>query len=159
MERQHFRRILVPFDFSDPATRALRVGADLALQYGGRILVLHALAAFSPMEEFAIGQAAVWTPPTELLDRTQHQLELAVQRALRQARPVTECRVVLGDPFEAIIQAASKADLIVMGTQGRTGLEHLVIGSVAEKVVRHAPVPVLTMGAATPTRRRRRGRR
>lgn len=156
MARQRFRRILVPFDFSDPATRALRTGADLALQHRGRIVVLHALATFSPMKEFAIGAAAVWTPPTELLDRTQRQLALAVPRALRQRRPATECRVVLGDPFEAIMQAASKADLIVMGTRGRTSLQQLVIGSVAEKVVRHAPVPVLTIGAASPRPRRRR---
>ncbi|TMB48311.1 MAG: universal stress protein [Deltaproteobacteria bacterium] len=59
--------------------------------------------------------------------------------------PRTRCRVVLGDPLQRILAAARDADSIVIATAGRTGLSHLLIGSVAEKVVRHAPVPVLTI--------------
>jgi nucleotide-binding universal stress UspA family protein len=155
MARPSFRRILVPFDFSEPAARALRIAADLAPEHDGRLLVLHAIASFYPMTELAVGEAAVWTPPTELVSRTRDELARAVRQTLgRAARPVTECRVVLGDPFDRIMQAAEKVDLIVMATQGRTGLSHLVIGSVAEKVVRHAPVPVLTVGPARRTKRR-----
>ena len=67
--------------------------------------------------------------------------------------------VTVGHPANEIVRAAAKADTIVMATMGRTGLGHLLIGSVAEKVVRHSPVPVLTM-RAKPGRRagkRRRG--
>jgi nucleotide-binding universal stress UspA family protein len=65
--------------------------------------------------------------------------------------------VVIADPFQAIMDAARGATAIVMGTLGRTGLPHLMLGSVAAKTVRHAPVPVLTVRArGTPTRARRR---
>jgi len=67
-----------------------------------------------------------------------------------RSRPPIEVSVVIGDPMDRILAAAKQADLIVMSTAGRTGLSHLVIGSVAEKVVRHARIPVLTLrpGAA-----------
>jgi len=68
----------------------------------------------------------------------------------------------MGDPFHRIADLARRVDLVVMSTASRTGLAHLLIGSVAEKVVRHSPVPVLTLRAAVRerarTRRRDRGR-
>ncbi|MEW6268722.1 MAG: universal stress protein, partial [Thermodesulfobacteriota bacterium] len=69
------------------------------------------------------------------------------ERALGGRRVArVSCRVVVGEPMQAILDAARRADLIVMATTGRGALSHLLIGSVAEKVVRHAPVPVLTIG-------------
>ncbi|TMA50933.1 MAG: universal stress protein [Deltaproteobacteria bacterium] len=103
-----------------------------------------------------------------LATETKKQLEALVRRALGARRGV-ELRVVVGDPAGRIVDAARRATCVVVATQGRTGLAHFLIGSVAEKVVRHSPRPVLTAraapaghGARAPWRprraRRRRGR-
>jgi len=156
-----FRKVLVPHDFSPYATRALQAAAELAASAKGRILVLHAVAPVYPVAGLPpVGAAAGWLPPpipsAELLAHERRRLEALVARALSRRRVRADCRVVVAEPFQAIMTAARGATVIVMGTLGRTGLPHLVLGSVAEKVVRHAPVPVLTIRAAV--RRSRRAR-
>lgn len=140
-----FRRILVPHDFSDHATRALRMAAGLAGPQG-KIVVLHVVAPFYGGLGFASPEEMAWTPSEDLVTSLERRLERLVQKALPSSGgPRVECRVVLGEPLSGILEAAASGiDSIVMTTIGRTGLAHLVIGSVAEKVVRHAPVPVLT---------------
>jgi nucleotide-binding universal stress UspA family protein len=149
---QLFRRILVPHDFSPYATRALRVAADLAVAQQGRIVVLHALPPVYPVVGLPPVALRKWFPPpaegAKLVARVRERLEALVNREIgRGRRRRVECRVVIADPFEAIMQAARGATAIVMGTLGRTGLPHLLLGSVAAKTVRHSPVPVLTIGA------------
>jgi nucleotide-binding universal stress UspA family protein len=152
-----FRRILVPHDFSPAATRALEVAAGLASGHGGRLLVLHVIAPFHPVTGFP-EEGFGWIPETDVMTAERRRLEALVARTVRGTkRRRVDCRVVLGDPFRRIVDAARRADAIVMSTAGRTGLSHLVIGSVAEKVVRHANVPVLTIPA--PRGRTRRARR
>jgi nucleotide-binding universal stress UspA family protein len=156
-----FRRILVPHDFSPYATRALRAAAELAASEKGRILVLHAIAPVYPVAGLPpVGAAAGWLPPpipsAELLAHERRRLEALVARALSRRRVRVDSRVVVAEPFQAIMAGARGATAIVMGTLGRTGLPHLVLGSVAEKVVRHSPVPVLTIRAGV--RRARRAR-
>ena len=144
-----FRRILVPHDFSRHATRALQLAARLAAG-GGRLHVLHVIAPFAPVTAHIVA-SRTWIPEDEVLAYAGRRLEALVDRTLRgRERPAVEVEVVIGDPMQRIVAAAKHADLVVMSTAGRTGLPHLVIGSVAEKVVRHAPVPVLTLrpGAA-----------
>ena len=155
-----FRKVLVPYDFSKPATQALRAASDLAAAERGRLLVLHAIPPVYPV---AVGPGApAWIPTTvptpEMLAEERRRLETAVRRAIggRKA-PRVECRIVIADPFQAIVDAARGATSIVMSTLGRTGLAHLLMGSVAEKVVRHAPVPVLTVRPKALRTRRRRG--
>jgi universal stress protein A len=151
-----FRRILVPHDFSRHATRALRVAADLAGAPGGKLLVLHVVMPFQPVTGFPAAEAGVWMPPQEIVARERKSLEKLVARTVSgRGAPRTECRVVIGDPFQRIVDAAREVDSIVMATAGRTGLSHLLIGSVAEKVVRHAPVPVLTVRPAAERAARR----
>jgi len=156
-----FRRILVPHDFSDHATRALKVAASLAAAHRGRVTVLHVIAPFQPMTPFPVGEVAAWIPPADLVTQERRTLEKLVTRTVggRGALRVA-CQVVVGDPFQRIVDAARSADSIVMATAGRTGLSHLLIGSVAEKVVRHSTVPVLTLrpGAARAKRASRRAR-
>ena len=157
-----FRRILVPHDFSRNATQALRAAADLAVAHKGRLIVLHALPAVYPVVGYSMMPMSkdFPVPGPELVARMRQRLEALVASELagRRKRSV-ECRVVIADPFQAIMQAARGASVIVMGTLGRTGLPHLLLGSVAEKTVRHSPVPVLTIRArvvrARTTRRRR----
>jgi nucleotide-binding universal stress UspA family protein len=137
-----FRRILVPHDFSEHADRALAVAAQLAREHRGRLLVLHVLTPYQPVG-FS-GEPVIF--PSNLTERLLEQLKARVARAVRgRGAPRVECRVVLGDPFHRIVAAARAADSIVMATAGRTGLSHALIGSVAEKVVRHATVPVLAI--------------
>lgn len=154
---QLFRRILVPHDFSAPATRALRTAAGLAAARRGRLIVLHAIAPFYPVTDLPMAEAAAWIPPAELVADARRRLEALVARTVRgRGAPRVVCRVELGDPYQRIMDAARGVDTIVMATEGRTGLPHLLIGSVAEKVVRHAPVPVLVLRAGARSKRRRR---
>lgn len=144
--RQVFRRILVPYDFSDAARAALEVAADLAARHGGTLTVVHAIAPVYPVSAFAgAGELPVWIPPDDLRGEARARLEKEVARVVGRRVPKVTCRVVVGDPHRCILEAARRADSIVMATLGRTGLAHLVIGSVAEKIVRHSPVPVLTL--------------
>jgi len=143
-----FRRVLVPYDFSRAADAALAVGASLAAGRDGELLVVHAMA---PVYTFTgiPGEAGVpsWTPPRELVDETRERLAALVAPVAKPHRiGAVHCRVFIGEPTQVILQSARRADAIVMSTLGRTGLSHLVIGSIAEKVVRHAPIPVLTLG-------------
>jgi universal stress protein A len=136
-----FRTILVPHDFSAPATRALRLAAALA-RGRGRIVVLHVITPF-PVTGLTPAELP-YLPPANLAPETKKQLEALVLRTLGARRGV-ESRVVVGDPAARIVVAAARrATCVIMGTQGRTGLAHLLIGSVAEKVVRHSPRPVRT---------------
>ncbi len=139
-----FRRILVPHDFSQHATRALQLAAKLARQHRGRLVVLHVITPFHPVTGLP-EEGMAWIPETDIVADECRRLKALVARTLRGRAPRVECRVTIGDPFHRITDAARGADCIVMATAGRTGLSHLLIGSVAEKVVRHAPVPVLTV--------------
>jgi len=140
-----FRRILVPHDFSAHATRALTLAAELAAPHGGRLLVLHVITPFHPVTAVR-DDVPAWGPARDLVADERRRLEAVVRRVLVGRRRVrADCEVVIGDPFHRIADAARRVDSIVMATAGRTGVAHLLIGSVAEKVVRHAPVPVLTV--------------
>lgn len=139
-----FRRILVPHDFSDHATRGLAIAAGLA----GPESVITVLHAMTPVYSAMGGPAAdlAWAPTPEMVADVKRQLARVCERALgREAASRLRLRVVLSDPLSAILAAARSADVIVMTTLGRTGLGHLLMGSVAEKVVRHATIPVLTV--------------
>lgn len=153
-----FRRILVPYDFSAPARAGLRVAAELAGAARGRLDVLHVLAPY-PLTGLTPADGIPYIAPEDLAPPVRMRLEKEVRSALGRRRVPARCRVVVGDAAQEIVAAARGADSIVMATAGRTGLEHLLIGSVAEKVVRHASCPVLTIRARSPRRRRTARRR
>jgi nucleotide-binding universal stress UspA family protein len=150
-----FRRILVPHDFSEHADRALAVAADLARQHRGHLLVLHVITPFQPIG--FRGEPIVL--PSDLPKRLLAELKGRVARTVRgRSAPEVTCRVEIGDPYHRIVAAASGADMIVMATLGRTGFARALIGSVAEKVVRHSPIPVLALRPAGGRTKPRRGR-
>jgi nucleotide-binding universal stress UspA family protein len=151
-----FRRILVPHDFSDHATRALVIAAELAATHGGKVTVLHVVAPVYAGAGFPATSPIAWNPPARTLREIQVRLETVVRQAIGRRAAGVACRVAIGHPVEGILDAARRADLIVISTMGRTGLSHLLIGSVAENVVRHAAVPVLTIRARRGARKRRR---
>ena len=150
-----FRRILVPHDFSDAATHALRVAVRLARQHGGRLTVLHVVTPYQPVVE--LPEVGGWIDDREIIAGAKRSLGELVRRELRgRGAPPARFDVDLGEPSTRIVKAAAKADVIVMATEGRTGLSHLLIGSVAEKVVRHSPIPVLTIRPPSARRKSRR---
>ena len=150
-----FRRILVPHDFSDAATHALRVAVRLAKEHGGRLTILHVVTPYMPVVQ--LPEVAGWISDRDIVAGAKRSLDELVRRELRGREAPPACfEVELGDPYARIVKAAAKADVIVMATEGRTGLSHLLIGSVAEKVVRHSPIPVLTVRPPAARRKQRR---
>jgi nucleotide-binding universal stress UspA family protein len=140
------RLMLAPTDFSAPATQAVGYAFDLAQAFGAALLVLHVVEVpLYPTGGFMPpGGAAVLLGEWE----RQARMDLAEVLAERRDGPVEIIRrVVIGRAAHTIIEVAvaEHVDLIVMATHGRSGLSHLVMGSVAERVVRLAPCPVLTL--------------
>ena len=152
-----FRTILVPHDLSEHANRALALASELAAAHRGRLYVLHTIMPIETVVGFP--DRIPWSIPVDDMVKTAREtLERMVARVIGRRRVPFACEVVVGAPFDRIMAAARRADSIVMSTLGRTGLSHVVIGSVAEKVVRHSPVPVLTLRPhAMAARLRRRG--
>jgi nucleotide-binding universal stress UspA family protein len=143
-------KILVPTDFSDSAARALEYGAELATRFEIPMVLLHVYS--NPVVAVPDGFIAM-TPVdvTELM--TQLEKGLGEVRRRAQALGVQQVHTVMveGTPWDAIVRNAKDhhCDLVVMGTHGRGGIAHLLLGSVAEKVVRHAECPVLTVAVRT----------
>jgi len=139
------RRILVPTDFSPGAEPALRWASALAAVFDAEILLLHVLdirlAAIAGLPPQMASMPAV----DELVQSASAEAEQQLQ-ALGARLPDARTILKEGVPRAIILEVAKAegADLIVMGTHGRTGLSHAFFGSVAEHVVRHSRVPVLT---------------
>lgn len=137
--------ILVPVDGSPPSLAALEHAVALAADSDARIDVLHVEAP----EEFSVGSASPLSPGA------RHEVEVALDAAVEAARARLGGRVarrtVSGDPLRTIIETARDGhyDLVVLGTHGRIGRLHAMLGSVAEGVVRNAPCPVLTVREAS----------
>src|SRR5262245_50769892 len=146
MPRSLFRHILVPHDLSPQATVALKAAVRLAKQHGGKITVLHVLVPFYLPADAPFGMTA----PGDLIPEQRRFIERLATKAAGQNGPPVTARVVIGDASQCIIDEGRKTDSIVMATSGRTGLAHFLIGSVAEKVVRHATVPVLSLRVPIP---------
>ena len=147
-----FRNILVPHDFSDQATAALKTAGRLAMEHRRKAHRAPCPGALLP----ACRCCRSAMPATgDLISEHRQQLERLVTKALGPNRPPITVRVEIGDASQRIIEAGRRADSIVMATSGRTGLAHFLIGSVAERVVRHATVPVLTLRVPIPEAPRR----
>lgn len=138
----------MPYDFSPSADAALAVAIDLAQKHRGSLMVMHAIPEYMPMH------GPVVRPSAAEVEREGGQLAEVVAAAVKGRRParVRTC-IMVGPPAGCVLLAAQQADAIVMGTLGRTGLRHVLLGSVAERVVRHATIPVLTVRAQTTPRR------
>jgi nucleotide-binding universal stress UspA family protein len=138
------RRILVPTDFSDAADQALRYAVDLAGKLGAEVHLAHAwqLSAYaSPSSDLAKGMERDLARDLEAVAQRYGAHGVVIQRHLR-----------MGVPYVEIVEAAKDlgADMIVIGTTGKTGLEHFLLGSVAERIVRTSSVPVLTVRYKAP---------
>ncbi len=133
-------RILVPIDFSAPSMQALDEAVEFSRPYEAELVVMFAVART---------ESAVLGPDSDLYERARAAREQLEEICNNVGRRGISCqpRVEFGIAYQAILEAAKnvKADLIVMSTHGRTGLAHILIGSVAEKVLHHASCPILLL--------------
>lgn len=136
-----YRRILATTDFSEASRPALALACTMARDYGAELTIVHVCEVPSLGETGPIPYDLV----IPLAQAAEKQLEELV-RSL-PAPPGTRSFVKLGSAWEQILAAAQEtgADLVVLGTHGRRGITHAFIGSVAERVVRLSPIPVLTV--------------
>jgi nucleotide-binding universal stress UspA family protein len=146
------QRILCPIDFSDGSRRALDYAVAIARWYESAVTALH---VFSPAPIAAYGPGPVVLQPIVLTDADREELLREARRFVEaEAAPGVTVEVLLreGDATTEVLAQASAmdADLIVLGTHGRSGFERLVLGSVTEKVLRKASAPVLTVPPRRP---------
>jgi len=148
------KTILVPCDFSEYAEYAFQWALGFAEKWEAKVVVMHAAPLFShlayPESVYVVDIAKM---EEDLITDAEKRLQEFAAKKGTSTVPV-ETRAVLGDPFWEICQAVERehADLIVMGSHGRTGLAHVLLGSVAERVVRHAPCPVLVARLPRPAK-------
>jgi nucleotide-binding universal stress UspA family protein len=144
------RHILAPTDFSEGSIRALEYALGLAQTYGAKLTLLHVVE----LPSYLVDGHAPAHMSTALHDEMQRQAQRELAHLLpetRDAQVAIARQVVMGVPYQKILEtaAAEKIDCIVMATHGRTGLSHMLMGSVAERVLRLAPCPVLTLRPTT----------
>ena len=150
MPTADWKRICCPIDFSDASRAAMEVAADLARRFGAELVLLHAY----PIPGYTFPDGSVVASPRmmqDLADQAQKHLEEWRAEAEKMVEPgKVSAEKAVGEPAAEILEVARArgADLIVMGTHGRTGLEHALMGSIAERVVRRAHCPVLTVRPA-----------
>jgi nucleotide-binding universal stress UspA family protein len=140
------RRILAPTDFSELSKPGLQSALELAQAFGARLLLLHVVEPPPYPVEGIVPSHLGATLLDDLERQASSDLDQMLPEAQRSKVDVAR-RVVVGIPYRKIVEVAGEeqTDLIVMTTHGRTGFGHLVMGSVAEKIVRTAPCPVLTI--------------
>jgi nucleotide-binding universal stress UspA family protein len=140
------KTILHPTDFSDRAEYGFQLACALARDYGARLILCH-VHQIPPVVYGEFGAA----PPEPIGAAEEMGARLLAIRPADENIPV-EHRMMEGNPAEEIVRMAkeTECDLIVLGTHGRTGLGRLLMGSVAEQVVRKAPCPVLTVKSPAP---------
>lgn len=139
-----FRHILVPTDFGESSQRALEIAIDLAIRFQARLTLLHTYEV--PVYTYE----AMTSSPVDLLtpvrEAAQRQFDAALDD-VKQRAPEAKGILCYGVPWQEILRTIEShgVDLVIMGTHGRGGLTHALLGSVAEKTVRRSPVPVLTV--------------
>jgi nucleotide-binding universal stress UspA family protein len=150
MKHELWRNILVPHDFSSSANHAAAIARDQAKLHGGKLLLLHVCDL--PLD-LGPDTTVILEKDSEPITMRRHVMSSAeahlrdLSARLDRDGVTAEVFVRIGRPADEILTFAAEhgADVIVMGTHGRTGIRHLLAGSVAERVVRSSVVPVLTI--------------
>jgi universal stress protein A len=142
--RIRYAKVLAPIDFSNRSRELLQYAAAFAREHESRLILLHVVEPVIYSADLGTFAAPLQTISYEMKKAAQEKLaEWAKEEAGISVRTI----VVVGTPFQQITNAAAreKADLIILTTHGFTGLKHILMGSTAERVVRHAACPVLTL--------------
>ncbi|MGA1465721.1 MAG: hypothetical protein DA446_03660 [Bacteroidetes bacterium] len=138
------KKFLVPVDFSDLSLVAIEAAKKMASLFGGYVSFIHSHIPITELDEpYALG---VSTNVYQNFEEIQASLESRLRELSRQYLDEEvrgDVKVVAGNPAQSVIYEAENADMIVMSTHGRTGFKRFLLGSVAEKILRMAPVPVL----------------
>ena len=138
------KKVLVPIDFSDYSKSALKYAVNFAKLFNAEIVLIYVVEPVIYPPDFSMGQIAMPSLNTEWDERAKDELD-----KLAKSEISTSVKTILktGKPFVEIIETAKEEniDLIIIATHGHTGVEHILFGSTAEKVVRKAPCPVLTL--------------
>jgi nucleotide-binding universal stress UspA family protein len=152
-----FRRILVPIDFSAESTRALKTAAKLAPKDNGKLLLVHVVGPIYDLRDYGYGPVQRRRPNEGMMRNAKQRLR-ALGRRYAGEKTEWGCAVLSGTAPRQILKAADEfnAELIVMPTRGLSHAPPTEVGSTAERVVRHAPFPVLVLPKQTPRKRRRR---
>ena len=141
-----FKHILIPVDFTAHSTAALRVGSELAVRFQGSVTLLHVheLLPYGLPSEYEMYAPGL---RERVIAQIEKGLAAAQLRAETAGVSAVETKMIEGYPAADIAKFAAQGgfDLIVMGTHGRRGFQRAMLGSVAERVVRTAPCPVLTV--------------
>ncbi|MGB9731412.1 MULTISPECIES: universal stress protein [Calditerrivibrio] len=141
------KKILVPTDFSETSRYAMQYAINFAKSFGAELEIVHVIFDESQIVAFYLPQVTFQNLDQELEESAKKQMEefIASFPELNEIRYST--KMLKGTAFVEIISEAKTygADIIIIGTHGRTGIEHVLFGSTAEKVVRKAPCPVFTV--------------
>ncbi|MBK7107201.1 MAG: universal stress protein [Ignavibacteriae bacterium] len=139
-------KILVPVDFSNYSKNALRYAVNFSKKFNSKIYLVYVVEPVIYPSDFSMGQVTFPVTDTELNVRAKEELEILAKEEIGVEVQV-ETIIRTGKPFVEINETARELDidLIIIATHGHTGMEHLLFGSTAEKVVRKAPCPVLTL--------------
>ena len=147
--RFNLHRILVPIDFSEHSKKALQYAIPFAEQFKASLDLLYVVEPTVYPADFSFGQVGFPAIEDELKQRGGEELQALIHREIGN-RVEAKSSVRTGKAFNEIDQFAQEAsiDLIIIATHGHSGMEHALFGSTAEKVVRHAPCPVLVVRMA-----------
>lgn len=143
---KEINKLLVPVDFSDNSQKILRTAAELAQRFKAELSVVFVAQRFDDYSGFFVPHEPVAQFEEEIVRSAEEKMKNFIQESLAADTPVST-RVLTGDVAETIVDYAAQIgiDLIVMGTHGYKGLERVLFGSVAEKVIKTAPCPVLSI--------------
>ena len=140
------KRILVPIDFSDYSKNSLKYAVNFVNSFHADLYLIYVVEPVIYPPDFSMGQIAIPSIDAEIDKRAFEELNNLAKAEI----PVDvkcKCIIKTGKPFLEIIETAEEenVDLIIIASHGHTGMEHILFGSTAEKVVRKAPCPVLTL--------------
>ncbi|MGK9477302.1 universal stress protein [Melioribacter sp. OK-6-Me] len=140
------KKILVPVDFSEYSKEALKYAVQFAKQFNAKLYIIYVIEPVIYPADFSMGQVAIPSLENDIKKRAEEEMDSLIKSFVDPSLE-TDIIIKTGKPFVEIIETARETDtdLIIMATHGHTGVEHLLFGSTAEKVVRKAPCPVLTM--------------
>lgn len=141
-----FSKILVPIDFSDYSKMALDYAVEFAKKFNSQLFLIYVIEPIVYPSDFGLGQVPISSIDMEIQSRAEDEMQKLINEKVPKETKVSWI-VRVGKPFIEIINEAKEkdCDLIIIATHGHTGIEHILFGSTAEKVVRKSPIPVLVV--------------